>query len=156
MSRHYEFIETAKRLAKARYGRSYDSEKDANAELINGCDLSSSALLALLGRCEQFIAALVESEIKQRYELSRQSFQDAKDEWLSEQEKLHGPIPDDLHLHLRREQYRAFEDACFWSLSRDRSCHFYPEPPEKGSSLRKQWDKWKRRTRRSNRGTAKE
>lgn len=141
---HKSYVDIAKQIAAAGWGKEFDDDNAAQVSLLKDVDLSGACLLGILRRIDLVLDALTESVVSEKSIELRRKAQVAKKRWIAKREEAHGPCPDDLKYWLDQQVCIAVGS---YMLNGVISSHVssYFGMPEKGTEDRKIYDRWMRR-----------
>jgi hypothetical protein len=149
----FSLAETAKNIARLRYGKTHSSQEEADRDLLRKADLGDACLLAMVNPvCEMssilkdVVDAVADVTLERRRRQLWTITHERLEEFVSERELQHGPCPRIVRLALLNTMYMANgRDFIRGAFSGGISSAVYPDLPEKGTEARKEYDRWMKR-----------
>ena len=157
--KHITFSETAKKIAASDWGKKFESDQEAQAELIKSLDLSGACLLEILRRVDNVISSLIQVTVADSVRELHLMMEREINQFVASREEKHGPCPFAVKEHFENSMMRQVGRRLMHGYEIP-ACLYEPRIPPKGTPVRDEYDKWMRKRvskkPRSRAGTTKE
>lgn len=127
------------------WGRTDGDEEKAVRSVLANVSAGDTVLIRFSCLLDTVVRCLARDMFELRREAEALAWDDEKNRWLAEEEGKHGPIPEKLLASIDADIRRSVA-ADARQIFGDYSYTPYPfRAPEKGTPLRVEWDRWKKR-----------
>ena len=141
--KHISYEETVKQILASNWGKKFETDEDAQRELLKSMDLSGACLLGIVRRIDRFLSVLAEDTVNDSIAILSQKVNERIDEFVASRVVEHGPCPKEVIVHLQSEMQQQIGRSV---LNGEIPMYVYePFLPPKGTAARKEYDKWMRR-----------
>ena len=141
--KHASYVDTVKQIAASNWGKQFETDEEAQRELLNSMDLSGACLLGIVRRIDRFLSVLAGETVKDSIAMLSQKVDEKIDKFVDPRVAEHGPCPKAVMWYLRSEmQEQVGRSVLYGEIP---TYVYEPALPPKGTAARKEYDKWMRR-----------
>jgi|GEM_PF-6028707 len=142
--KHARYVDTVKQIAASNWGKQFETDEQAQQELLKSIDLSGACLLGIVRRIDRFLSLLARETVQDSILMLSQDIDKKIDEFVAPRVAKHGPCPPKVMVYLHSEMLEHVGASVLYGEKIP--THVYePVLPRKGTVARKEYDKWIRR-----------